>query len=44
MDEAIGSDCNKWIIVGDTLSKGNKNDHVFHNNCMTYIIKNGDAA
>jgi len=44
MDEAIVSDCDKWIILGDTISKGKKNDHVFHNACLTYIIKNGDAA
>ena len=43
MDETIVSDCDKWIILGDTISKGKKNDHVFHNACLAYIIKNGDA-
>ena len=38
-DETIINDCEKWIFFGDTLSKGKKNDHVFHNACQTYIIK-----
>ena len=33
------SDCEKWIFFGDTISAGKKNDHVFHNACLTYIIK-----
>ena len=30
-DEVIVNDTHKWIILGYTLSKGKKNDHVFHN-------------
>ena len=29
-------------FFGDTYSKGKKNDHVFHNACVTYIIKHYD--
>ena len=38
-DETIVNDCDRWIFFGDTLSKGKKNDHIFHNACMTHIIK-----
>ena len=37
------NECDKWIFFGDTLSKGKKNDHVFHNACLTYIIKHYDG-
>ena len=39
LDETIVNECDKWIIFGDTYSKGKKNDHVFHNACLTYLIK-----
>ena len=32
------SECDKWIFFEYTLSKGGT-DHVFHNVCVTYIIK-----
>ena len=37
-DKTIVSDCDKWIYFGDTLPKEEK-DNVFHNSCLTYIIK-----
>ena len=39
MDKTIVSNCNKWIVFGDTISKGKKNDHVFHNACLSYLVK-----
>ena len=39
MDETILNDCERWIFFGDTLSKGKKNDHIFHNACTNHIIK-----
>ena len=42
-DETIVNECDKWIIFGDTYSKGKKNDHVFHNACLTYLIKYYDG-
>ena len=44
MDETIVSVCDKGVILCDTISEGGKNDHIFHNVCLTYILKNGDAA
>ena len=41
-DETMISDCDRWIFFGDTISKGKKNDHVFHNACQTYIINHYD--
>ena len=38
-DETIINTCDKWIVFGDTLSKGKKNDHVFHNTCLAYLRK-----
>eukprot|EP00957_Ditylum_brightwellii_P122511 9342488-Ditylum_brightwellii.AAC.1 len=38
-DETIINDCNKWLFFGDTMSRGKKSDHVFHNNCLSYLIK-----
>ena len=37
-DETIICDCDKWLFFGDTISRGKKNDHVFHNSCLTHII------
>jgi hypothetical protein len=42
LDEAMLSDCDKWIFFGETMSIGKKNDHVFHNTCMDYIISHYD--
>lgn len=41
-DETMINDCDRWIFFGDTMSKGKKNDHVFHNACQTYIINHYD--
>ena len=38
-DKAIMNDCDKWLFFGDTISRGKKNDHVFHNSCLTHIIQ-----
>lgn len=38
-DETVVNDCDKWIFFGDTLSKGKKNDHIFHRSCLTHINK-----
>ena len=38
LDETVLNNYDKWIIFGDTLSKGKKKDHVFHNACLTYLI------
>ena len=38
-DETIVNDCDRWIFFGDTISTGKKKDHVFHNACVTYVIK-----
>ena len=33
------NDCDKWLVFGDTISREKKkNDHVFHNCVLTYII------
>ena len=37
-DEAIVSDCDKWVFFGASMSKGKKNDHVYHNACLDHII------
>ena len=37
-DERIVNDCDRWVFFGDTMSKGKKNDHIFHNACTTHII------
>jgi len=29
----------KWIFFGDTLVRGKKSDTIFHNSCLTHIIK-----
>jgi len=42
-DETILNECDKWIFLGDIMSKGKKNDHVFHQACLTYLIKRFDA-
>ena len=28
-----------WYFFGCSVSAGKKNDHVFHNKCMDYVIK-----
>ena len=38
-DEKMMNNCDKWIVFGDTMSKGKKNDHVFHNAALTHIVK-----
>ena len=37
-DESILNNADKWAFFGDTISAGKKNDHVFHEACLTYII------
>ena len=31
--------CKNWISFGDSMSKGKKNYHVFHNACLNHVIK-----
>jgi hypothetical protein len=31
-------ECDVWHYFGDTISKGKKNDHVFHNACLVDIV------
>jgi hypothetical protein len=33
------NDCDVWYFFGDTISKGKKNDHVFHNACLEEIVR-----
>jgi hypothetical protein len=33
------NDCDVWYFFGDTISKGKKNDHIFHNACLKEIIE-----
>jgi hypothetical protein len=33
------NDCDVWYFLGSTLSKGKKNDHVFHNACLDSLIE-----
>ena len=35
--ETIINDCDNFF--GSTLSRGKKNDHVFHNACLSHLIK-----
>ena len=42
-NSTILNDCQKWAFFGSTLSRGKKNDHVFHEACITYICKYYDA-
>ena len=42
-DKAILTDTNKWAFFGCTLSRGKKNNHVFHEACLTHIIKYYDS-
>ena len=42
-DSTIINDCDKWVFFGETMSKGKKNDHVFHNTCLDYIVSYYDA-
>jgi hypothetical protein len=32
-------ECDVWYFFGSTISKGKKNDHVFHNACLEDIVK-----
>ena len=38
-DKGIINDTDKWIFLEIQFQRAKKNDHVFHNACMTYIIK-----
>jgi hypothetical protein len=31
-------DCDVWYFFDSTLSKGKKNDRVFHNSCLDHIV------
>lgn len=42
-DETIVNDCDAWHFWGDTMSKGKKNDHVFHNACLDYVVSYYDT-
>jgi hypothetical protein len=33
------NDCDVWHFFGDTISKGKKNDHIFHNACLKEIVE-----
>jgi hypothetical protein len=33
------NNCDVWYFFGDTISKGKKNDHIFHNACLKEIIE-----
>ena len=33
-DKKIANDCDEWVLFGVTISKGKKNNHVFHNSCL----------
>ena len=37
-DEMITNECNKWIVFGDNIAKGKKNDNVFHDAYITHLI------
>jgi hypothetical protein len=32
------NECDVWHFFGDTISKGKKNDHVFHNTCLEEVV------
>jgi len=32
-------DTDRWVFFGESMSKGKKNDHVFHSACLDYLIK-----
>ena len=36
-DVTLINDCRKWAFFGCTIGRGKKNDHVFHEACITYI-------
>ena len=42
-DATVASDCDEWIFFGDTITKGKKNDHALHNNCLEHIISFYDS-
>ena len=33
------NDCDVWYCVGPTISKGKKNDHVYHNACLDHLLE-----
>ena len=33
------NDCEGWGFLGNTISRGENNDYVFHHTCITYVIK-----
>jgi hypothetical protein len=33
------NECDEFHYFGDTISKGKKNDHIFHNACLLDVIK-----
>ena len=39
MDETIICTTDKWAFFGSTQTRGKKNDHVYHNACLKYLIK-----
>ena len=36
--EVMVCDTDRWVFFGESMSKGKKNDHVFHMACLDYII------
>ena len=38
-DETVVNKCDKCIFFWDTLSKGKKYNHAFHNACLMYLIQ-----
>ena len=38
-EEVIVNEYDKWIMFGDTISREKKKDHVFHNACLTHLIR-----
>lgn len=38
-DNKILNNYDWWVFFGGTLSKGEKNDHIFRHSCVTYVIK-----
>eukprot|EP00957_Ditylum_brightwellii_P098001 7464440-Ditylum_brightwellii.AAC.1 len=42
LSETVVNDCDKCIFFGKTMSRGKKNNHIFPNSCLTYLIKKYD--
>lgn len=38
LDVTIINNYEKLILIGDTMSREKKNDHIFHNACLTHLI------